>query len=112
VSVRYESSDEEGLRSAVDCAAMEGLLPRYVEAAAGSAKATGSGVDEEGVKKLLGLLDIKLDRVIAGLSAKPTRRRHKCRVLGLDCALGGKSGPKVVENPDPDPGWSFVWVQI
>jgi hypothetical protein len=72
VSIRYESSfDREGPQSTIDCAALEGLLPRSMEATAGSAS---SGVDEEGVKRLLGILDLKTDRVIAGLSLKPTRR--------------------------------------
>lgn len=105
VSIRYESSsDKEGLRSAVDCAALEGPLPRLVDVAAGSARALGSGVDEEGLKRLLGLLDLKLDRVITRLSSKPTRRRNKFSVLGLDHALGRESGLVVDEEPDPDLG--------
>jgi hypothetical protein len=99
VSIRYESSsDGEGLRSAVDCAALEGLLPRYMEAAAGTARAPDYGVDEEGAKRLLGLLDLKLDRVIAGLSSNPTRRRNKFRVLGLDSTLGRVSRPVADED--------------
>jgi hypothetical protein len=33
--------------------------------------------DEDGVKKLLGLLQLKLDRVLPGLPLRPTRWRKK-----------------------------------
>jgi hypothetical protein len=57
---------------AVDCAALEGVRPCLMEAA-GSAGASDLGVEVEELKKLLGLLDLKLDRVITGLSLRPTR---------------------------------------
>jgi hypothetical protein len=42
---------------------------------------------------LLGFLQMKLDRVLAGVLSKPTRRRNKARVLGLaDSDLGWASG--------------------
>jgi hypothetical protein len=51
MSIPYElSSDGGGLRSAGDCAALEGLLSRSMEAAAGIARAPAFGVDEEGVE--------------------------------------------------------------
>ena len=61
---------------AVDCAVLEGGRPRLVEAA-GSVRASETGVDEEGVKKLLGLLELKLDWVLFGLPLRPIRRRRK-----------------------------------
>jgi hypothetical protein len=68
--IRYELSfDGGGLHSTVDYVALEGLLSRSMEAAAGIARVPALGVDEEGVKRLLGLLDLKLDWVIAGLSS-------------------------------------------
>ena len=85
---------------AVDCATLESLLLRLVEAV-GSARAFGPGVDEEGVKKLRGLLDLKLDQVITGLSLKPTHRRKKFKVLGLEYALDRESRPVVNEDLDP-----------
>jgi hypothetical protein len=76
VSTCFEShSVGEGLRVAIDCAVLEGGWPRLVEAA-GSVRASETGVDE-GVKKLLGCLEFKLDRVLSGLPLRPIRRRRK-----------------------------------
>jgi hypothetical protein len=100
VPMHYESRTVgEDLRVAVDCAALEGFRPRSMEAA-GSAGASGLGAEVGGVKKLLGLLDLKLDRVITGLSLRPTRWRKKLRVLGLDYALDRETGPVIDENLD------------
>jgi hypothetical protein len=85
---------------AVDCATLEGVRPCSMEAA-GSAGASGLGAEVEGMKKLLGLLDLKLDRVITGLSLRPARwRKKKVRVVGLDYALVRKTGSVVDENLD------------
>jgi hypothetical protein len=90
----------EDLRVAVDCAALEGARLCSMEAA-GSAGASDLGVKVEGLKKLLGLLDFKLDRVITGLSLRPTRwRRKKFRVVGLDYAVVRKTGSVIDENMD------------
>jgi hypothetical protein len=90
----------EDLRVAVDCAALEGVWPCSMEAA-GSAGASGLGAEVEGLKKLIGLLDLKLDRVITGLSLRPTRwRRKKFRVVGLDYDLVRKTGSVIDENLD------------
>jgi hypothetical protein len=87
----------EDLRVAVDCAALEGAWPCLMEAA-GSAGASGLGVEVEGLKKMIGLLDLKLDRVITGLALRPTRwRRKKFRVVGLDYALVRKTGPVILD---------------
>jgi hypothetical protein len=74
--------DSEGLRSAVDCSALDEPVPGPLEAAAGSARASTSFVDEAGLMTLLGLVNLKLDRVIARLIPKPTRRSNKVRILG------------------------------
>jgi hypothetical protein len=63
--------DGEGLRVAVDCATLEDLRPSSVEAA-GYGRVSGPSDDEE-VKKLLGLLHFKMDRIIFRLSLRPTR---------------------------------------
>jgi hypothetical protein len=90
----------EDLRVAVDCAALEGVWPCSMEAA-GSARASGLGAEVEGLKKLIGLLDLKLDRVITGLSLRPTRwRRKKFRVVGLDYDLVRKTRSVIDENLD------------
>jgi hypothetical protein len=87
----------EDLRVAVDCAALEGVWPCSMEAA-GSAGASGLGAEVEGLKKMIGLLDLKLDRVITGLALRPTRwRRKKFRVVGLDYALVRKTGPVILD---------------
>jgi hypothetical protein len=100
VPTHYESRTVgEDLRVAVDCAAMEGFRPSSMEAA-GSAGASGLGAEVEEVKKLLGLLDFKLDRIITGLSLRPSRWRKKLRVLGLDFALDRETGPVIDENLD------------
>jgi hypothetical protein len=98
---QYESRTiGEDLRVAVDCAALEGVRPCSMEAA-GSVGASGLGAEVEGLKKMLGLLDLKLDRVITGLSLRPTRwRRKKFRVVGLDYALVRKTGSVIDENLD------------
>jgi hypothetical protein len=98
---QYESRTiGEDLRVAVDCAALEGVRPCSMEAA-GSAGVSDLGVEVEGLKKLLGLLDLKLDRVITGLSLRPTRwRRKKFRVVGLDYAVVRKTGSVIDENLD------------
>jgi hypothetical protein len=76
----------EDLRVAVDCAELEGVRPCSMEAA-GSAGASGLGAEVERLKKMIGLLDLKLDRVINGLALRPTRwRRKKFRAVGLDYA--------------------------
>jgi hypothetical protein len=101
VSTQYESRTiGEDLRVAVDCAALEGVRPCSMEAA-GSAGESGLSAEVEGMKKLLGLLDLKLDRVITGPSLRPARwRRKKVRVVGLDYALVRKTGSVVDENLD------------
>jgi hypothetical protein len=101
VPTQYESRTiGEDLRVAVDCAALEGVRPCSMEAAR-SVGASGLGAEVEGMKKLLGLLDLKLDRVITGLSLRPTRwRRKKFIVVGLDYALVRETGPVIDENLD------------
>jgi hypothetical protein len=87
----------EDLRVAVDCAALEGAWPCSMEAA-GSAGASGLGAEVEGLKKMIGILDLKLDRVITGLALRPTRwRRKKFRVVGLDYASARKTGPVILD---------------
>jgi hypothetical protein len=95
---QYESRTiGEDLRVAVDCAALEGVRPCSMEAAG----ASGLGAEVEGLKKTLGLLDLKLDRVITGLSLRPTRwRRKKFKVVGLDYALVRKTRSVIDENLD------------
>jgi hypothetical protein len=67
----FEARNEgEGLRVAVDCAALEAFRPRSREAAR-YVRVPSTG-DEDGVKKLLGLLHLKLDRVLSGLPLRPT----------------------------------------
>jgi hypothetical protein len=92
VSSCFESgSDGEGLRSAVDCLELEGFLPRSLAAAAGSVcsmKKKGK-IDSGGLMRLLGHIHLKLDRVLAGVTSKPTRRRKRVRGLGFaDIDLG------------------------
>jgi hypothetical protein len=67
---------------------MEGVLPRSLKAAVGSARASSSIVDEAGLMRLLGQLHLKLVRVLARVSARPNRMRNKVRVLGLTDASG------------------------
>ena len=69
--------------------------------ASGSVRASETGVDEEGVKKLRGLLELKLDRVLSGLPLRPIRRRRKkCKILGLDVVLE-ETGPVCAEGSNP-----------
>jgi hypothetical protein len=102
----------EGMRVAVDCAALEAYRPRSREAA-GFARVHSSG-EEDGVKKMLGLLHLKLDRILYGLSLRPKRWRKKkrCKVLGLDVGLEKEPGLKGVEDPNLglDPGLGHVLV--
>jgi hypothetical protein len=110
VSTCFEShSVGEGLRVAIDCAALEGGRPSLVEAA-GFVRASETGVDE-GVKKLLGRLEFKLDRILSGLPLRPIRRRRKkCKILGRDSVLEKETGPLGAEGPNPglDPGLGLV----
>jgi hypothetical protein len=110
VSTCFEShSVGEGLRVAIDCAALEGGRPSLVEAA-GFVRASETGVDE-GVKKLLGRLEFKLDRILSGLPLRPIRRRRKkCKILGRDSVLEKETGPVGAEGPNPglDPDLGLV----
>jgi hypothetical protein len=102
VSICFKSrSDGEGMRSAMDCSALEGPLPRSLEVEAGSTRAAVSVVDEAGMMKLLGLINLKLDWILIGRTSKPSHRRKKVRILGLaDSVLGWASGP-VSKSLDP-----------
>jgi hypothetical protein len=65
---------------------------------------------------MLGLLHLKMDRVLVGLSLRPNRwrKKKKCRVLGLDVVVEKEPGPElgldpcmgqiVVPGSDPDLG--------
>jgi hypothetical protein len=102
VSKSFETQNEgEGLRVAVDCAALEALRPRSREAA-GYVRVPSTG-DEDGVKKLLGLLHLKLDRVLSGLPLRPTRwrrKKKKGRFLGREVIVEKEPGPEGEEDPN------------
>jgi hypothetical protein len=86
--------DDGGLRCAVDCSALEGVLPTSLVAAAGSARDSFSS---EGLMRMLGFIQMKLDRV-----------------LGLvDSDLGSASGPVSGWDPGLDPdiqAWIWFWI--
>jgi hypothetical protein len=111
VSKCFESrNDGEGLRVAVDCAAFEAAWPETREAA-GCVRVPSSG-EEDGLKKLLRLLHLKLDRVLVGLSLRPNRWPDLD--VGLDVVVEKEPGPElgldpcmgqiVVPGSDPDLG--------
>ena len=83
----FESrSDGEGLHSAMDCSELEGFLPRSLAAAAVSVcsmKKKKGKIGSGGLMRLLGHIHLKLDRVLAGVTSKPTRRRKRARGLGF-----------------------------
>jgi hypothetical protein len=100
VSKCFETrNDGEGLRVAVDCAAFEAAWPETREAA-GCVRVPSSG-EEDGLKKLLRLLHLKMDRVLVGLSLRPNRwrKKKKCRVLGLDVVVEKEPGPELGLDP-------------
>ena len=75
VSICFESGfDGEGLCFAVDCLALDGVLPTSLKAATGSARASSSIVDKVGLMRLLGHFHLKLDWVLARVSTGPNLR--------------------------------------
>ena len=84
VSSCFESrSNGVGLRSAMDCSALDSV-PRYMAAAAGSVSMKKKG--KFSIFRLLrplGQFHLKLDRVLAGFAMKPIRRRKRVRFLGF-----------------------------
>jgi hypothetical protein len=105
VSKCFEArNDGEELRIAVDCAAFEAAWPGTREAA-GCVRVPSSG-DEDALKKLIGLLHLKMDRVLVGLSLRPNRwrKKKKCSVMGLDVVVEKEPGPDLGLDPFVVPG--------
>ncbi|KAE8099823.1 hypothetical protein FH972_017776 [Carpinus fangiana] len=66
--IRFETeSDGEGVRFAVDCLALDGLVSGPLEATAGSDLVSSSKVEKAGLMRLLGQLHLKMDRVLCVL---------------------------------------------
>lgn len=92
VSTCFETvSDGDELRSAVDCYALEGL-PRTLAAASTSlsSRKKKGPFGNHGLKRLLGQVQSKLDRVLTGLASKPKRRRKRFGILGLAFTASGR----------------------
>jgi hypothetical protein len=115
VPIRFESeSVDEGVRFAVDCSALEDLVPGSLEAAAGSDMVPSSEVGEAGVMRLLGQLHLKMDRVLRVLGSTGFDVGHYVE-SGMGVDLGGGQivdtrrdmvldlGPDTNINPGTDP---------
>ena len=62
VPIHFElESNGEGVRSAMDCSALEDFVPGSLEAAAGFDMVSSSVVDKAGLMRLLGKLHLKMD---------------------------------------------------
>ena len=76
--------DGLGVRSAVDCSALESLsTPLVVAAGFVSSRKMGGKIGISGLLRLLGKIQHKLDWVCVGLASKPNHRRKRVYFMGL-----------------------------
>ena len=76
-------SDGDGLRSTVDCFAMEGLhTPLAAAVVILSLKKKKGNSGNQGIKRLLGHFHSEVDWVLVGLFSKPKHRRKRVGILG------------------------------
>ena len=90
-------SNGEGMRSAVDCYALEST-PRPLAAAAVSVRLKRKGnFGIIGLLRNLWRIQSKLDRVLDGLALKPKRRSKRLGFLGLSRGTGGRESRYILE---------------
>ena len=112
----FESrSDGEGLRYAVDCLKLEGVLPRSLAAAAGSMcsmkKKKKGKISSGGLMRLLEHIHLKLDRVLAGLLQSPPEGGKEFVVWALLILIWAKC-PGLVLKRARVRFWIRVWTRV
>ena len=75
-------SDGDGLHSAVDCFAMEGLHTSLAVADVILSPKKKGNIGNQGIKRLLGHVHSEVDRVLIGFFSKPKCRRKRVGILG------------------------------